>query len=303
MASRWYPHAVSVNSVYFSGIKSYTMNANTQKGIIGHDGQVDPTFACVLEQKPDLTIRTTDLSGLIEAVGFAGVAITELTVWWQKGADSGTRASGLVHLKAVATSGFAVMRPISAQHNQVVEAEVQIFLKSSTGLADVWTWTGSQALSGTIAAVDHFTLGPVYVTPTGGVRTPVPVTDWNFDPGINVEPTSTDGLTFPDYIKVDSREPKFDCTTPDVSLVTTLTMTGECGLVEFFLRKLDDCGVGGRIDNATAEHIKFSIADGLGTVDTLQADHGAEASAKYTFDATSNLSDAIVTIDFTAAIA
>jgi len=54
MANRWYPHAVSVNGTYFSGIQSYTMNGNVQKGIMAHDGQVDPSFACVLEQKPEI---------------------------------------------------------------------------------------------------------------------------------------------------------------------------------------------------------------------------------------------------------
>ena len=302
MANRWYIHAVSVNSTYFSGVRGYTMNSNVQKGIQGHDGQVDPTFATILDQKPDLVIRTNDISGLVEAVGFGSVAITELTVWWQKGADSGTRDSGSNHLKAVATSGLAVLRTISAQHNQIVEAEVQIFTKSN-GIADPWTWTGSQALAGTIAAVEHFTLGPIWITPSGGSRTAFPATDWSFDPGINAEAVSNDGLAFPDYIKIDSREPKFDATTPDVSLVATIPMTGHCGVCEFFLRKLSQCTAGGRVANATEEHIKFTMAAGLGSMETIQGDHGSEASAKYMFNPTYNLTDAIVAIDFTAAIA
>ena len=48
MADRYYIHAVSVNSTYFSGVTSYTMNSNMQKSIMGHDGQVDPTFAASL---------------------------------------------------------------------------------------------------------------------------------------------------------------------------------------------------------------------------------------------------------------
>lgn len=303
MANRWYIHAVSVNGTYFSGITSYTMNGNVQKGIMGHDGQVDPTFAAVLEQKPDLVIRTCDLSGLIEAVGFNALPVTELIVWWQKGVSCGTRASGSVHLKATAALGCAVMRTIAPQHNQVCEAEVQIFVRSSNGIADPWVWTESQALGGTIAPVDHFTLGPVYVTPDGGSRTNIPVNDWSLDPGINAEPVSNDGVSFADYVRIDKREPKFECTTPDVELVGDFPMNGVVAATEFFLRKISPGTAGGRVANATEEHIKFTIADGLGTMDTLQGDHGSEASAKFSLDATYNGTNAIVVIDFTAAIA
>ncbi len=302
MANRWYPHAVSINGTYFSGIQSYSMNANVQKGIMAHDGQVDPSFACVLEQKPDIVIRTVDLAGLIAAVGFGGLGVTELIVWWQKGVTCGTRASGSVHLKAVASLGCAVLRSISPSQGQITEAEVQIFVRSN-GTADPWTWTASQALGGTVATVDHFTLGPVYVTPDGGSRTNVPVNDWSFDPGINAEPMANDGHAYPDYVKIDKREPKFDCTTPDVGLVTTLTMNGITGVTEFFLRKLSPGTTGGRVADATAEHILFTMADGLGTMETLQGDSNSEATAKFMFEPVYNQTDAIVTIDFAAAIA
>lgn len=300
-ANRWYIHAVSVNETYFSGITSYTMNSNVQKGIITHDGQADPSFAAVMTQAPDIVIRTNDISGLVEAVGFGGLGVSEITVWWQKGVSCGTRASGSVHLKAVATLGCAVMRTISASHGQVTEAEVQIYARSSDGLTDPWTWTASQALSGTITAVDHFTLGPVWATPDSGSRTSIPVNDWSFDPGINVTPVTNDGLVFADYIKIDTREPKFECTSPDVGLVTTFPMNGKSCSAEFFLRKLAPGGA--RVANATEEHVKFTIAEGLAHMDTLQGDSSSEASARFMLDATSNLTDAIVAIDFTAAIA
>lgn len=303
MADRYYIHAVSVNGTYFSGVTSYTMNGNMQRSIMGHDGQVDPTFAAVMDQKPDITIRTTDISGLVEAVGFGGLGVTELIVWFQKGVSCGTRASGSVHLKAVASLGCAVMRTIAPQHNQIVEAEVQIFVRSSNGLTDPWTWTADQALGGTIAAVEHFTLGPVYITPDAGARTNIPCNDWSFDPGINAEPVSNDGLAFPDYVRITTREPKFECTTPDVELAAAFGMNGKSCITEFFLRKIEAGATGGRVANATEEHIKFSMAEGLGAVDTMQGDHGSEASAKIMVDATSNLTDAIVAIDFTAAIA
>lgn len=303
MADRYYIHAVSVNGTYFSGVTSYTMNSNMQKSIMGHDGQVDPTFAAKMDQKPDITIRTTDISGLIEAVGFAGLGVTELIIWFQKGVSCGTRASGSVHLKAVASLGCAVMRTISAQHNQVVEGEVQIFVRSSDGLTDPWTWTADQALGGTVAAVEHFTLGPVYITADGGSRVNIPVNDWSFDPGINAEPVSNDGLAFADYVRINTREPKFECTTSDMELASSFGMNGKSCITEFFLRKLSAATTGGRVANATEEHVKFTIAEGLGHVDTMQGDHGSEASAKIMVDATSNLTDAIVAIDFTAAIA
>lgn len=304
MASvRWYPHAISVNSTYFSGIKGYTVSGNVQRSLEAHDGEVDPSFVATLDHKPDITVRTVDIAGLLAAVGFGGAAITELTVWWKKGKDCGTRDSGSNHAKCVATSGCAVIRPLKASQGQVVMGEVQIYLKSTDGLTDPLSWTFSSALSGSIADVAHYTLGPAFVTPDGGARTQITVSDLEVDPGIQVETDSYDGVTFPTYIGISKREPKASMTSPDVNHLATVNMNGKIGSIELFFRKLAEGGTAGRVANATEEHVKATLADGLMIVETVSAETDGQASVAIQFDGTRNGTDVILVLDFDAAIA
>lgn len=304
-STRWYPHAMSVNETYFSGIRGYSHNGNTERSLEYHDGEVDPSYVATLDSKPDLSVRTVDIAGLLAAVQFDGLVLTELTAWWKKGADCGTRAgsAATVHAKSVATSGCAVMRALRASHNQVVEAEVQAFLKSSNGLTDPWTWSFGAALAGAIADVDHFTLGPVFVTPSGGSRTQITVSDWEVDPGITVDPESHDGVPFPTFIGISKRAPKASLTTPDLDHTATVNMNGVVGSIELFLRKLNEGGTGGRVANATEEHIKLTLADGLLITETASAETDSESSASMVFDGTRDGTDPILEIEFDVAIA
>lgn len=300
---RSYPHAVSINSTYYSGIVGYSVNPNTEKAILHHDGLVDPVYACALNQKPEISIRSVDLANVLAAVDFSGVALTELTTWFQKGADCATRASGTDHTKIVATSGCAVLMPLRATNNQIVEAEVQAYLKSSTGLADPFTITTGISLAGSTAATAKYTMGPVYITPSGGSRAQLTVSDWEFDPGIEIEAISDDGLPFPTYIAIHRRAPKFRCTYVDMSKLATYTFNGALGSIEAFLRKVSETGAGSRVANATEEHIKITIADGRYQTDDSSVDDGSTATGTLMHDATYDGTNPIVDIEFDVAIA
>lgn len=300
-ADRYTIHAVTINGTTFSGIKSYTMNANMTSSFEVHDGQAYPTFGAVLDQAPDLVIRTVDIAGLVAAVGMTPLAITSITVFWQKRADCGTRASGNVHLKATATTGCAVLRPISPQDNQIVEAEIHIYVTSSDGLTDPWTWTDNQALSGTIQPVAHYTLGPVTVTPSAESAVAVPCKSWTFDPGIQGETDTTDGLPFHNYYDVESISPTLEVMTPDASVVMALTMKPKVAAAVFYLRKMQESGIG-RVANATAEHIKFTIADCIVNTSAINGSVGQKADTTVTFGVTYDGSNSPVVINFASAI-
>lgn len=302
-STKFYPHAASVNSTFYSGIMGYDLNGNVTRSVEAADGEVDPGFVATLDAKPDITYRTQGIGSLLAAVGFGGVALTELTLWWKKGKDCGTRDSGSVHAKTVATAGCAVMRALKASHNQIVEAEIQAYLKSSDGMTDPLTWSFTQALGGAIADVDRYTLGPVFVTPDGGSRTQITVSEWEVDPGIEVEPESHDGVPYPTFIGIGSRMPKATLTTPDINHINTANMNGVIGSIELFLRKLSEGGAGGRVANATEEHIKLTLADGLLITERASAETKGGASGSIAFDATRNGTDAILAIEFDVAIA
>ena len=300
-SARFYPYAQTINGTTYSGIRGYSINPNTSKSVMGHDGSVDPTHACVLDQNAAISTRTVDIANVLAAVGLDGLAITELTTFFRNGEDCGLRDTGDTHVKTVATSGCIVMRPLRASDNQVVEAEVEAFLKSSNGLTDPLTISFDQALTGAISEVAHYTLGPVFVTPDGGERTRITVSEWEYDPGINIDSDTNDGVPYPTYIGIDSREPKASLTTPDIRHVQTINLAGKTGSMELFLRKLSEDGL--RVSEATAEHIKITIPDAHMTTDAMNAEQEGRGSASTMADATYNGSNAISTLSFGVAIA
>ena len=301
--TKYYAHAIDLNGTYYSGVERSSMNGNTERSVIHTDGQVDPTNAALLSAAPALTVTTYNVAGLLAAVDFDGVAISSLTAFWKKGADCGTRASGSSHVKGVATSGCAVMRSLSASQGQRTTAEVEFFLNSSDGLTNPWTMSYSQALGGTLAEVTHYTMGPVFVTPSGGSRTQITASAWSLDPGIEVEQVATDGNTYPTYTGINKRAPTGSITTPDIAHVSTIPITGIVGSVEFFLRKISESTTSGRVSDAALEHIKITIADAKITAETSEANTDGSGTAEIAIDATYDMSNAIVAIAFDQAIA
>lgn len=301
--SKYYPHIISLNSTDYNGVQRYTMNGNTERSIIHTDGNVDPTHAALMSAEPALSVSSYNVAGLLAAVGFDGVAITNLTAFFKKGADCGTRAGTLAHVKGVATAGCAIMRPLRAQQGQRTMAEVEFFLKSSDGLTDPWTMTYLQTLSGTAAEVSHFTMGPVWVTPSGGSRTAITAKSWEVDPGIEVTPDMADGHTYPTYVGIDKRTPTGRISTPDIAHVEDIPNSGVIGSVELFLRKLSEGNSSGRVPDITAEHVKITIADALITADTSDVDTDSDGGAEIMIDATYDGTNAVIVLAFNQAIA
>jgi hypothetical protein len=143
----------------------------------------------------------------------------------------------------------------------------------------------------------------VFVTPDGGARTQISVSEWEVDPGIEVEPESHDGVPYPVFIGIGTRAPKATLTTPDINHLSLVNMNGRIGSIELFLRKLAEGGAGGRVANATEEHILITLADGLMITERASAESKGAASGNIVFDATRNGTDAIMAIEFDVAIA
>lgn len=300
--TKYYPHVVSLNSTVYSGVRRQDMAGNTERSAVHTDGQVDPTHAALMGSSPTLTHVTYNVGAILAAVGIDGAAITNLTAFWKKGADCGTRAGATSHVKSVATSGCSVMRALRAQQGQRSVAEIEHFLKSSDGLADPWTHTFDQSLAGSFAEVSQYTLGPVWITPSGGSRTPITVSGWEIDPGVQVDTVITDGVTFPTYVGIDKRMPTGSINSPDIAHLEDIPMSGIVGEVELFLRKLAEGTTSGRVPNATAEHIKVTISDALITLDSASADTDSDGEVQIVIDGTYDGSNAVFTFDFSAAI-
>lgn len=304
MARRYGLHAITMNedtaAFTLSGVTGLTVNHNINAMTMGHDGEVDPTFAAIMDSAPAAQIRCADVKTVIDEIPINGLALTLCNFFYQAWASKGARASGSAHLKGAATSGIAVLRRISAQHNQLAEIEAEALLLSSDGLTQPITFTDSSALAGTVAEVAHYTLGPVMLTVSGGSATAINVQGWDLDTGINLSAISDNGLPFPTDYSIESRDPTITIRSHELSKLAATGMLGAQFAIDLYLRKVTKHGT--RVANATEEHIKCSIAEALLHTDNSEGSHPGAGSmsvmVKPIFDGTND----IIAFDTTSAL-
>lgn len=297
---RYTLHAITINSTVIGGISGYSLDQGIVDGVEGHDGQVDPTFgslsAQVLENKQTVKVRTRDVYSVLNSIPIGGLALTNMVLYWQQLAQQGTRAGSSSHVKAVSSKGLAVNMGISPTHNRKVEAEFDIYLISSDGLAHPITWTTGESLSGTVSDFYEYTLGPVK-----NGSTVIGNTGWNFSPGYQMIHDATDGLPYPDFCSIAERMPGFTVDSPNMSAVASAAMAGGgTAAWTFFLRRLASGGT--RTANATANHIKMTVPSALYYNTSQNGSHPATANAGITVKPTYNGSSDIVSWDLASAI-
>lgn len=276
MAKHYVLHMLNLNGTGYSGVNQYSIKSGVSFGPQTHDGEVYPSFGAVLEQKPTISASSADVKGVLDALGFIGLPLTSFTGFWQQCENKGSRLTTSSHLKGTASSGMAVITGIRPSHNQVVAVDFDIYLITSDGITAPLAWADSQALTGTPAAVSHYTLGPCVLN-YGSAGT-VACQSWEYDPAVTVETTSDDGKPFPDFACIMNCEPKFTCSSPDMSKVMNeAPIAGASVIADFYLRKL--AANGSRIADATAEHIKIRFASAVSFMDDQSANHPGFASS------------------------
>jgi hypothetical protein len=288
-------YAAQLNGSTLVGIRRQSFSANNTIDQEGHDGRTTPIETTVLAHKPEGRLSTFDLDSIFTSFGAGYLGLTGLTLYYRKRANKAEYASGSSHFKASATTGVAVLQPIRAQHEQVVEAEIMAYLCSSDGFTPPWTVSTSQAVAGTLAACNRYTLGPLVFTPSGGSATPIRVQSWEFDPGINVQADSDDGKAYCDSVSVTEGKPTVTAQTFDFDKISTVPLIGAAGSLDLYLWRLTNGGVRSAVGDSHHKRIRlFSV---LATADDGSGDHGpGHATANLRFTAVDDLSNGVFSL-------
>lgn len=126
-----------------------------------------PLFTGILENKPEITFRSSQLRTLLNALGFSGLDTSSggnADLEWRKAQDLGTRFAfaGANNIRTRLTQGLLYWRTITAEQGQVAEMDCRLCVTwDGTNLPMVPT--GSVALNATPSAAEQFTVGPVKI--------------------------------------------------------------------------------------------------------------------------------------------
>jgi len=282
-------YAVNLNTATLNGspalfdqIQNFRISTGLQQILQNGDGAVDPSFVGIMSQKPMLRFSTTALATGLAACGLSGAVIDAdgsypgLEAWFQKMAAGSDRASGANHLKMTGAKGILVPRSLRASQDGTATLEFEaIFVYDGT--LDPVVIAASQALSGSPAVGEMFTVGPVKINGSflEGIQ------DITFDFGIKLITESGDGQVWPTFVGIMSREPSLRIRTTDLTALSTYGITGAAiaaSDVVAFLRKIAE-GTSGRVADDGGEHISLTAAQGIITVENESASQDGVGSA------------------------
>ena len=275
-------YGVMINATLIDGITRQNIGAGIQKVKNFNDGSVDVRYIATMSRKTTIEFSTRAVAKALGAVGARGAALAGagVTLFFQKNADSGERASGTAHLKVVIATGLIIPLTLRAGQDGEGEISYQIIPVSADGTTDPITITDSQALAGTPDSAEKFTVGPCSINGTDVEPQSLEV---NF--GISVQTRSHSGFYLPLQASIKTVAPTVTIQSKDVSKVVTFALAGTAQSVTdtvLYLRKLDQNGT--RVANITAEHVKLTIDDGQIHTDGLGSDGEEDATATLMMD-------------------
>ena len=269
------------------------------------DGQLDPTFAALLDALPVVTFSTYDVGALLALNSnkflIEGVSMSQaFNAYFRNQTADGTVTS--TGDKYSLTNGLVIPTRLAAGHKAIAVMECVAVGRSADKTTAALSRTADQN-------VPSVTTGSRYLAgkceANGTQINEVQMVE--FAPNIQLRgPLGGDGQPYADHVGIDGRQPLISIISQDLDVGATLDPS--TGLrqnatdSEIYLRKVD--GAGTRVAAGTSEHIKMTIAgnDSPMWVEELSGAQGQVVALAINFAPIWDTSNQIVTFSAASAI-
>lgn len=278
---------MAVYTIYDAILGSLTLRQVTDAAVMG-DGEVmnallsNGTLAEILAGRKDVRARfsTLDVASVCGVVDIAtkGLAIQAgtITIPYQKRENFSTFASGSTHYALTGANALVVPTSFSASENGNATASLDVIFASTDGTTAPVTESSAAAL-GSTSHSSLYSLGPVSINGTA-LDCPVNLT---INTGITTRQQYCKGNIYPVEIYLTPPiTPSIEISGPGLDQVLGALGGWVAGtsLVAYFRKRAPT----GFVADATAEHIKFSFADGL-IRSSVSGSQGQDASKSISF--------------------
>lgn len=223
-------------------------------------GAVAPSEFFAGSGEPMCSFDSMDVGGALGSISVsAGLAVSSgtITIPWNKRANGGTFQGTLSHDRLNGTDGLIVPTQFSAnQGDEGATVSLDCHFISSDGTTVPVTASSSQSLASQ-------SFNAMWSMGGGSINgTAIPeLVGATINPGITVQKQSVDGYNYPTAIFITQVDPYIDFIFEDMDALATyapLFTVGTAAVVYFRKRS----GVS-FVADGTAQHCKFSFADGL----------------------------------------
>lgn len=289
------------NTTVIKGIVDSNLSGGISQEMLQGGGVIDPFNAVTVGSKPRLSYTTTDIKTYLDACGIDGLAITGSAIfyaYYRQMADGGTFTGSTNDTLATINKGIMHINSINAPLGKVATLSSNVIpTYDATNLPVAIT---INATAPTITRdTEAFIGGPMSI---GG--TFYPTQGWTFDLGANYQVLGADGLIYDTEAFLVSRAPRF--TIPNFNLQLLSAIGPLAGVaqatVKFWLRKAT-IGGGGAVADATAEHILLTATVASAYIESVAATSTSLATQNLVIIPVWNITNAIVTVSTTSAIA
>lgn len=253
---------------------SYSLNGTPIAGSQSGSPDVSEYFGGPAD--PRATFESADIAGVLGGLSVSAglsVAAGTITIPWNKRANGGTFASGSSHVALSGANALIVPTRFSVnQDDEAAIAELEVHFRSTTGFAEPVAEAASQALASQ-AFNAQYGLGPASINGTA-----IPeLVGISVNPGITVEAQKTNGALYPTALFITQRRPSIDFIFESLDALATYSaqFTVMTAAIAYFRKRSSVSYVA----DGTAEHCKFSFADGITTTESVQSSGVSRAQA------------------------
>lgn len=190
-----------------------------------------------------------------------------VTVPYKNRANGGTFEGATSHSHITGTDALAIPTSFEATQDseQGATVNLEVHWISSDGTSSAFTGSSGNSIAAEAYNVE-FALGPVDINGTD-LST---VQSIRVNPGLQVVKRGGNGAAYPTHCSIQRADPSIDITVDDIDEVIAYTDGfTDCTSFECYFRKRADGGI--YVADGTAEHIKFSFANGMLALETIDA--------------------------------
>lgn len=286
-------------------VQSHSLDTGIQYLLESSDGLAVNTAATIGSLTPKFSFTSSKIKGLIDTFGIVGYHIgnetegnnVDLKAWFQLMQRGGARAA-TGHKLLTISRGLVVPVNLTAGQNAIASMGYDVQAFDPDGVNSPISMS-TAVLAGTLSLDQLYKAGPATANGTliNGVR------DIRYDFGFQLSFPVADGLPYPTYATVMMSQPVITLTVFDLGICEAISEAGEAvtGSTKFYLRKLTRGG--GVVANSTAQHIEFTINDGMISWENPNASQGQELTVTVKFTPTATgVGGAAVSVSTSAAI-
>jgi hypothetical protein len=282
---------LDTTAVNLPQVEGQAFNLGAQVQAFSTAGQLFPTFSALMSLAPRLSLSTQGLKAFLDKVTTRGLALATGFEMYNQLVSGVGRGGTLVHQKISIATGLLLPRSISVRHGGIAQLGFDVIGVNAGGTVCPVLITESMALPVDTGVAALHTLGPVKIN---GVELEG-VESVTIDFGISEFVVSSNGLIYPRLAGVTGVAPRVSVSCKDSAALAAFVVAtvpgplaqGATDSVIFLRKKSND---GGNVADATAEHISFTIDQGLWVPGSKNGSHPGELSTTIecqpTFDGT-----------------